>query len=917
MFSVFGEVRPDERHATLGAFLTFIGIMAGHAALETARDALFLASLPPSRLPFVYLAIAATSLLLFATQQRLTGGGGGRRGLAVWLVSAAAVNAVFWLILDRPHPWVLYAVYIWPGVFSTLVVVRFWSLLGDVFTVTQAKRLFALIGAGAMIGAIAGSALARVVTQFATARDLLLASSLLFLLTACVALWRLPQVKRGGARAASASPGPRDLGMRTLGMIWSSAYLRRVGGIIGVSTVALTLVDFLFKKAAADAYPAAELGSFFATAYLILNTASLLTQLVLVRWLVRRLGVNRVLSVLPALIGAAAVAITLGGGLIAAFLAKILDGALRHSVHRTATEVLYVPLSPDLRTRVKGYLDVVGQRGGQAVASLMILGVGSLWATESILGATLVVLCGIWIRLAISLKDFYLGLFRQTLSEASLTSSAQYLELDLESLETLIGALNSPKDGEVLATLELLAEQERTRLIPALILYHPSATIVVRALELFIKHGRDDFLPMTDRLLAREDPEVRAAVLRAMAWTAPSAGLFERFVGDVSPIVRATALVGWVSYGGSLKVIGAQASIRRMAAAGTAEERLALARAIRTMPGAAYETTLLALAGAAEPEVRLAVARAMREIRSPAFTAALIEMLPVRRLRDEARRSLFVIGTPALRELDAVLENPWGPRALRKQIPRTLTEFAPERAAEILLRHFPVEPDGSVRYRILRALGRLRRRHPELELDEAVMRRILDETLGNLFRLINWESELIVGTHRDPERATEVQGILFDLLKHREAMAMERVFRLLGLLHPGEDFLEIYRGLRSGDRQVRASSMELLENQLQPPVREAVLALVDELSDREKLSRSGVFHLPFSTDYASLMRVLLEEGSVGIRSLVAHHVGELGLTELRADLESLPSDPGGMVSRSVERALHMLGEGRDHEEALG
>ena len=46
-------------------------------------------------------------------------------------------------------------------------------------------------------------------------------------------------------------------------------------------------------------------------------------------------------------------------------------------------------------------------------------------------------------------------------------------------------ALNSPNDNEVIAAFDLLADQDRVRLIPALILYHPSHRVVVRALELF------------------------------------------------------------------------------------------------------------------------------------------------------------------------------------------------------------------------------------------------------------------------------------------------------------------------------------------------------------------------------------------------------------------------------------------------
>ena len=44
LLALVGRIRPDERRDVLSAFLTLFAFMAGHALLETARDALFLAS---------------------------------------------------------------------------------------------------------------------------------------------------------------------------------------------------------------------------------------------------------------------------------------------------------------------------------------------------------------------------------------------------------------------------------------------------------------------------------------------------------------------------------------------------------------------------------------------------------------------------------------------------------------------------------------------------------------------------------------------------------------------------------------------------------------------------------------------------------------------------------------------------------
>jgi AAA family ATP:ADP antiporter len=49
------------------------------------------------------------------------------------------------------------AFYLWLGIFNVLVVSNFWSFANDLYTEEQGKRLFAVIGIGASIGAILGA----------------------------------------------------------------------------------------------------------------------------------------------------------------------------------------------------------------------------------------------------------------------------------------------------------------------------------------------------------------------------------------------------------------------------------------------------------------------------------------------------------------------------------------------------------------------------------------------------------------------------------------------------------------------------------------------------------------------------------------------------------------------------------------
>src|SRR5262245_18119248 len=178
-----GDVLPGERRLVAGAFLTLLGILSGHTLLETARDALFLARLPASQLPWMYIAIAGGAIAL----SRLKGGGLERRagtyGLSLLLLVSAALTGAFWALASWRSRWSQYALYLWSGLFGTAAGLRFWLTLSEMLTVTQAKRLYRVIGTGSVLGAVCGAGIGGIIAARLPAGYLLLASSLILALT--------------------------------------------------------------------------------------------------------------------------------------------------------------------------------------------------------------------------------------------------------------------------------------------------------------------------------------------------------------------------------------------------------------------------------------------------------------------------------------------------------------------------------------------------------------------------------------------------------------------------------------------------------------------------------------------------------------------------------------------------------------
>jgi ATP/ADP translocase/HEAT repeat protein len=899
------DVRPEERRITAIAFLVLFGILAAHTILETARDALFLARLPPSQLPWMYLAMAAIAVALSQWSTRRLSGS---RALATLLAFCAAGTFTFWAI-EAHGPRAVRSLYVWTGLVSTLAAVQFWLVVGEIYTITQAKRLFAVIGLGSLLGAVAGGGLAGVVSSFVNARHLLLLSSVILAATAVgpAMLLRRPDspVERD-RRASGAAEADEPTLAEGLRLIRRHPYLLRLAGLVLISTLALTLADYVFKSAVSRAVPPERLASFFASFYTVLNGLALACQIFLVSWLMRVLGVNRTLWVLPAFLVFGATSVAIGGGLVAALLLKGADGVLRPSLNRMGMELLFVPIPDQTRSFAKPLTDVLGQRGGQALASVFILGWLARGRGDTMLALLSAILCVVWIVWTMNLRSHYLEIFRDGLRNGTLKDTVHLPALDMGALELLFSALNSQNDREVLGALDLLDEEGRARLVPALILYHPSRAVVFRALNILAKSGRVDFVPIADRLFDNPDAEIRAAALRARSTVQPDEAVLRHAAEDPSPLVRATGIVGLVARGWGSD--DARQIMEDLLKSSSVETQMAFAQAIERQPAPAFEDIILRLSTSPDSRVLRHVAHAMGTIKSPAFLPKLLLMLAQRDVRLDARAALLEYGDTALRLLDEALDDRTVPPHIRRHIPRTISGFAADQATLVLQKHLLEETDGLVRFKILRALGRLAADHPEVALDQAVLREATARTINAVVDLIHWRVNLVRGAGEQPQRATPGHSLIVMLLQDKERHAVERVFRLLGLTFRREDLRSIHRGLGNANPKVRAGSRELLENLLAPPLRESVLALVDDVEDERRLAGLRPDLASASIEYEAVLTLLLNAPRRTLHSLATYHAGELGLTMNGQREVPESSETSGFASGLIEAARALDGK---------
>jgi AAA family ATP:ADP antiporter len=842
---------PNRRWNAVVCFSMLFGLMCGYALLETARDALFLAHLSPAKLPWAYLTTAAAVTLVATLIPSMKRDASRRRSAATLLVAAAVALALY--LYDPRTALGLYALYASVGVAGTVLIVQTWTLIGAQFSVGDARRLFAIVASGGVLGAVVAADLAARVVRAHGAGALIGVAALAFALTAGTPFLLRTSTAGDGAVARQED----EASVLPLQMMRVS-YARRLFWMVALTSIACTLGDFVFKSVVAASVPADELGVFFARYQMAMNLIGLVMQVLIVPLILRRVAANRMVLVLPALFVATGVVLAIVPGLVASMILKSVDSVLRNSVHRTSTELLYLPLPFEVRGRLKTIIDGVGQRSAQAFASLLVLAGLVLGATPAHVALAVAMSAGACLGVAAGLRRRYVEVFRDQLREGKLDLRAERSQLDLASVESLLAGLSSPNAARVLAALEALAAQGKAKLIPSLLLHHPSENVALRTLELLSDAGRRDFLPLTEALLAHPSAAVRGAASRGRAEVIAEEHELRRLADDPRPEVQAGGLVGLLHFGGWKAADGER--LTQLIGNGAFDAKLSVLQAIVRMPHPTLSPMIASVHDGADPQLQLEAVRALQACGDPRFLARALELLAVRSVRDAARRVFLDAGAAGVEFLGRALDDSSLPIETRRHVPRTLSRLGTQRAATLLLgRLARPDGDGVFRYKMLRGLGRMKSNNPRLRLDRRLLERLARESIRRIATLRLWRSSLDGG----PRTASST--LLKALLARKERMAIERLFRYLDLLRTGQDMERVFHGLTHPDPRRRASSRELLEYLVHPALRREVLALIDDAGeaddDRSRFSPLKVEQClaAMRQDHSSAIRALVEE----------------------------------------------------------
>ena len=820
---------------------------------------------------------------------------------------------VFWLAIDSGWAFTGFVFYVWVSIFTAVMPSLFWLLANYVFYANEGRRLFPVVMAGGLLGSIVGGAITSILVRFVETKGLLLSSIVLLLGVAFLVRWntreqreRIAERRMDLARQEKSGARPDDKPWR---LVARSRYLSMIAALIVLTTMTSTLVDYQFNTAVEQSFETTDaMTGFFGTFFAAINIVAFVLQLLVVGRLLSRVGVAAGLAILPLALLSSSIAFLLFPRLLTAALIKTSDDGLSNSVNKSSLEVLYLPISLGVKSRLKSWLDMFVERTSRGLAGVTILIVTSVFSL-SVNEISLVVIALLlpWLALVVLSQREYVKTFRDSLSRRDIGDVTSQMN-DPASLSVFRQALDDADDRELVYVLELLQGVDAPEILERVIALSSHDDPNVRRASLRLLRGASTPPVLSDFASRARDPDPGAAAEAMALWVRsnPDEGYraLQTFVreGDTG---RIDAVLDILDLTDELVTEAHVESfvIERCDRDNPADRRLA-ARAAgflrRDSQGVLCLTGLLK-----DPEIDVARAAALsigRLRHAPGFPL-LIAALSRRPLRAAARKAIASFGVDRLESLTERLRDEKEDVDIRRALPSTLVELTViadievTRVMSVLMNILP-HSDRRLHYQGIKALGKLRTRFPEMRFSKSEVDRLQKREAFELGAL----ASLLDGVKRR-RPALESHGLLVKVLEERLEFTRERIFRLWGLIHPPNEIFGAWDRIAKGQPAVRATALEYLHNELSPYDRTSLLPLVEATSSAEVHERSRKLLGTSTLDFTEALTRLLRHRDYWVAASAATLAGALEGAPLEAELLSLSEHPSPIVREAAGSAL--------------
>jgi AAA family ATP:ADP antiporter len=374
------NVEPREAGAVFAGLLLFFLVFTGYFMLRPVRETMGIAG-GVDNLQWLFTGTFVTTIAVLPLFGWLAGKVR-RRRILPWTYAFVASTLIGFAIGFRvapDDPWIARAFYIWLSVFNLLIISVAWSVLADLFPSSQAKRLFALMAAGASAGGLCGPVLGVVLVGPIGHDGLMILSALLTLGGAAAghALQRWRDANPLPAEESTARGRP--LGgnpFAGLSQVLRSPYLLGIASFVVLLATITTFLYFEQAQLVEATFPdRADQTRVFGTIDAIVQSLAVLSQLFLTGRIAQRLGVGILLTAVPLIMAVGFLWLTFAPVFAVLAVVMVARRAGEYAFVRPGREMLFTIVPVESKYKAKNVIDTVVYRGGDAVSAWVKTGI--------------------------------------------------------------------------------------------------------------------------------------------------------------------------------------------------------------------------------------------------------------------------------------------------------------------------------------------------------------------------------------------------------------------------------------------------------------------------------------------------------------------------------------------------------------
>jgi HEAT repeat protein/ATP/ADP translocase len=522
------KVRSGEEPTVVRLLSLMFVVWAGAAIGSAATESLFFARFGPRYLPYMYVLVGLVTFPVMLGISAVLGRMDRRRIFATLLLTVALFVAGLRGLLLIEERWVYPPLWLGMMVVWTALGTVTWGLAGLVHDTRQAKRLFPLYGAGAILGGAVGGLLTAPLAR------LLHAENLLLVWTASLggAVVLVTSIVRGGRPRRRRLPGrrPRTTGLLE-SMLQGARYVRRseLALWMSISLVLLNILYFSltlpFAKAATERFADPDslsgfLGLFTGTT----NAVALILSLSVANRLFARFGVPTAVISFSFIYLAGFAVLVAAPGFAPLVATRFIQWVWMFGVWTTGWQALGSVAPAEWRQQVRAFMDGVPLQAGVLLAGVFLLGAQAALSPRQfyVLAAALAAAAvAVSWRLRRAYSTALIEALRSGWPEVFVAEGGPIggglLERDARA--ALTDGLRASEPGVRRVAVELLASLPPDDYDGLLLdrLQDSDAGVRLAALRAAQRVRSPDVLSKTVGLLADPDPRVRAAATEVVA----------------------------------------------------------------------------------------------------------------------------------------------------------------------------------------------------------------------------------------------------------------------------------------------------------------------------------------------------------------------------------------------------------------